>query len=203
MMRNTTRQSGTYKLPPTLAYPTLLPLALTPEINGVLCYVIKHYGTDGIAVSINRQKADGDIDISMAFSDWRGNKIDISDKTQQSLAVSYFYDKYLKIFIDAMRIINMQFAQYYMVVGNDDLILTDIRLGQYKLTGPGMVRDIFNKLIRTQEVIKIELIDDKALTAIERGFGSYAGNLILKPSKFRTVERPELGTCPLYVEVRR
>jgi len=229
MTRNTTPRSGTSKddeLPPLsqrrtkgrqratppaiqppvlgiLPYPTLFPLSATPEIKNLLCYIIRHYGTGGLSVVVERHKADNDVDVGIVYGDWRGVRIDIKEETQSALAARYFHEHHLKMFVETMRLIRIQQAQFYLGIGKDDMVLTDIRLGPYKLTGPGMVRDIFGKLMKTQDVAKIELVDDKVLDAIERGFGSYAGDLILKPSRFRTIERPELGACPLYVEVRR
>lgn len=209
-MRNTTPRSGISKTtqrvqpePAVPPYPTMLPFCTTPEIKNVLCYVLRHYGVDGLSISVVRKPVKGDVNISIMYGNWRGVRTDLESDTQDARAALFFQDKYLTTFLETMRLINIQSAQFYAAVGKDDLILTDIRLGPTKLTGPGMVRDIFGKLMRTPEMLKLEVIDDAATDAINRGFGSYTGDLIIKPSKFRTVERPELGTCPLLVEVRR
>lgn len=205
----TARLISAGKLPPApppislFAYPTLLPLSSTPEIKGALVYVIKHYGTDGLSVVVERKPVEKDVELNIRYGDWRGNKTDIAVDNQASRAALFFQDQYLKKTIELMRLMRMQAIQLYLVVGQTDLMLTDIRQHQHKLSGPGMVRDIFGRMLPTQDVKKVEHLDDVMLAAIDAGFGSYEGNLILKPSAFKTVERTELGLCPLYVEVLR
>lgn len=207
-MRNTTPRSGISKKPNVKtfldsAYPTLLPLSLTPEIKGPLCYIIKHYGVEGLSISIDRRRTNDDVEVSLVYGDWRGNRIGFKDGTKLASAAIYFQEHYALKTMQLMKVLALPSIKLFMVIGNSDLVLTDIMTGPYKLTGPGMVRDIFGKMMMTQEVIKIEQIDERVALAIDKGTGSYAGELIIKPSKFRTVERQEIGTCPLYVEVRR
>ncbi len=64
--------------------------------------------------------------------------------------------------------------------------------------------DLFGKQLRTQEKLKIEIIDERAAKAIEQGTGSYEGDIVLKPSRFRMYHDPETKEySPLYVEVIR
>ncbi len=64
-----------------------------------------------------------------------------------------------------------------------------------------MVRDVFGRIVETPRIIKVEVLDDRVIEAIERGGGAYSDDLIIKPSVFKTIEREELGTCPLFVEM--
>ena len=178
----------------------------TPEIRNTLCYIIKHYGSEGLTVSIWREVVQDDVVVHIAFGNWRGSTIDLKKPSVNTEAAMLFADNYAKSFIEVMRLIKLHYAQYYFVVDTDGLMLTDVAVGpgpsNVKLCGPGMIRDIFGKLIRTQEVVLIEPIDDRSINAIVSGFGSYGGDLIIKPSKFKTVVRDK-SVCPLYVEVRR
>lgn len=183
-------------------YPAPMPFGDVPEVRGLLCYVIRHYGSTGLGVLISRKPGAGDIDVSVTYSDWAGDPIDIGGSTQAALSARYFQEHSLRTVLETMRLAGIPSACLYLAIGQDDLVLTDIKTGPGKLTGPGMVRDVFGRTMTTQEVVKIEHIDDDAAGAIERGFGSYAGDVIIKPSRFRTVERQH-GTVPLYAEVRR
>ena len=67
-----------------------------------------------------------------------------------------------------------------------------------------MVRDIFGMKFATQEVIKVETIDERAYECMMDGSGSYAGDLIVKPSRFRHYHEMASNTyTPMYVEVLR
>ncbi len=80
--------------------------------------------------------------------------------------------------------------------------LVDIRLSLDKFSGPGMVRDLFSKVIPTQEVMKVEILDDQSLEAIKNGVGNYSGDLIIKASTFSTIIRDQ-ELIPSYAIVQR
>lgn len=199
-------QSGTSKpqLPKILPYTKLLALNETPNIKGVFCYVIKHYGSEGLSTLIYRQpNEDG---VTILFGDWLGNSIDIqtNNPTRLTDAANNFVSQHVVKFVNLMHSVNILQTQLFFGIDDDGLILVDMQLSLNKFAGPGMVRDLFGNLHRTQEVVKMEIIDDRALEAIERGTGSYNGDLILKPSSFKMHHNPKADTYqPLYVEVRR
>lgn len=198
MTQKAVQQSGTSKPPQAvLPYPKLLS---DPAIaRDVYCYVIKHYGNVGLSVLIDRTT-----DISVRFGDWNGNVVDMASKTPESDRANRFITNGLRLFASVMKSINLTNAQFFLADVNNDLVLTDIQLSLNKLCGPGMVRDIFGNVFSTQEILKTEIIDDRATDAIIHGSGTYAGNLILKPSKFRLYHNQANNTyVPLYVEVLR
>jgi hypothetical protein len=65
-----------------------------------------------------------------------------------------------------------------------------------------MLKDIFSKQFEIPEIVKVDRIDNNVADYIERGTGSYAGDIIIKPNKFKMVNY-ETNTIPLYVEVIR
>jgi hypothetical protein len=83
------------------------------------------------------------------------------------------------------------------------LLLVDVQVSLNKMAGPGMLRDVFGKIYPTQEVLKIESLDDRAIEYIEKGTGNYEGELIIKPSKFSVFSPNTELLVPLYVEVKR
>lgn len=192
------------------AYPRLLDLRATPELRGLLCYIMAHYGDNGINVLIERRPVDGDIQIRIQIGDWAGQAIDLSKESDYADLGMLFMDRYAQKFVELMKLVGITVAQYYLVpVMADngdgpflhDLRLCDLRLGPIAFAGPGMVRDIFGKMIPTPEIIKIDAMTDDMLDMLDRGFGSYAGNIVVKPSRYRTVERD--ATTPLFAEIRR
>jgi len=110
-------------------------------------------------------------------------------------------DEYLNNIYALMKYIRVDMLQMFIDTTNE-FKLVDIQLSLNKYTGPGMLRDVFNPIISTQEVLAIEPLDDRALEAIKRGTGTYEGDLILKPSKFRLYEDGGLY-FPHYVSVKR
>jgi len=198
------RTSGTskLKLPELLKYPELLPFDSAP-IKDIFCYVIRHYGNAGLSALIYRQPQKDQVVI--ICGDWLGNKIDIvSDKptTLVTHANELVKDRIMVLY-ETMRLIKLDQAQFFFAIVDGELILVDIQVGINKFASPGMLRDVFSKVFPTQEVQKIEILDDRAMEYIEYGSGSYSGDLILKPSRFRMHSVTPDNFVPLYVEVKR
>lgn len=193
------RASGTSKaMPKILAYPHLMPFASTPKIKGIFCYVIKHYGNYGLAVLIYRQLAKDQVNIM--FGDWTGKTIDIRQLDRLGkIATDFIATDRHKLFLRTMQLIRLEQAQFFFAVDDaDELTLVDMQVAINKLAGPGMIKNLFENTMKTQEVLKIETIDSRACEYLEKGSGSYAGDLILKPSNFKMTD-----TGPLYVELKR
>lgn len=192
------------QVPKVLPYPQLLTIEEAPSIKDAFCYVIKHYGTDGISVLIYRQP-DND-QVTVLFGDWKGNNLDIqTDKpTKLSEAANEFVAKDVQTFVNLMHSINIPQAQFFLAIDETSPLLVDMQLSLNKFAGPGMIRDLFGKIYRTQEIRKIEIIDARAMEAVERGTGSYENDIILKPSVFKMHHNQKANSYqPLYVEVRR
>lgn len=194
------------KLPDVLAYPKFHSLdVVEPVIKDHLIYVIRHYGRDGIAVLILRDPNNDRI--TVLCGDWNGNNIDLDGDNANHItqAALVFVQEDLPLFMKTMHAINLRQAQFFLAIDDEGrLTLTDIQIAFNKLAGPGMVRDIFGKIYRTQEVLKIEPADERALEFIRKGTGTYEGDLVIKPSKFTTFgPTVEDSIIPLYAEVRR
>ncbi len=193
-------------LPTVLAYPRMHPLEVCEKhLKDHLCYFIRHYGNEGLSVLISRDpKKD---EVAVLCGDWKGNNIDLSaDSTDRIVQAGLvFLQEDLKLFMNVMHTIKLTQAQFFLALdAGNQLTLTDIQVAYNKLVGPGMVRDIFGKVYRTQEVIKVEALDDRSIEYVGKGTGSYEGDLLIKPSKFTTFSpTAEDEIIPLYVEVRR
>lgn len=134
----------------------------------------------------------------MRIGDWDGKVIN----PMESEAATSFVKKYSPHFISLMSSAKIPQAVFYLSVNGPDIRLVDIRMSLNKFSGPGMVRDLFAKIVDTQEVIKVDNLTPEALTAIKENSGSYAGDLIIKPSAFKTIERPKV-MYPMYGIVLR
>lgn len=203
---NTTPASGISreeKLPKVLPYPQLLPFESTPSIRDIFCYIIKHYGDNGLAVLIYRQP-DKDQVVTIC-GDWKGNNIDIINNDDQLAVLGLqFAQKDLTGFLETMRLVGIDQAQFFFAIADGELVLVDMQVAYNKFASPGMIRDIFGRIYRTQEIVKTEVIDERAVEAIKKGTGSYEGDIILKPTRFRMHHEAEDNSFqPLYVEVRR
>lgn len=193
-------------LPKVLLYPKFSDLQTASKIiKDRLCYIIRHYGNVGISVLILRDpKKDS---VVILCGDWYGNNLDLDNKSPDRLvqASLVFLREDVALFLKTMQLIKLDQAQFFLALDeNSQLVLVDIQFKFDQLCGPGMVRDIFGKIYRTQEILKIEALDDRALEFIEKGTGNYDGELIIKPSKFTTFSPTlESPIIPLYAEVRR
>ena len=190
-------------LPKVLAYPEFIGFdRYYQSVKNIFCYIIKHYGYDGLSVLIYRQP-DKD-QVVVLFGDWRGNNIDIVDDSLLSNAAKAFLEKYMSKFVSIMRTIKIdQMQLFFTMLDDDDLMLVDVQTSLNKFSGPGMIRDIFSKIFKTQEVVKIEILDDRSIEYIRDGAGSYGGDLVIKPSRFRMFNSEINNFSPLYVEVTR
>ena len=199
-------QSGISKpeIPKILKHPGYISINNCDSIKNVYCYVVKHYGSNGLAALIYRQPENDQV--SLLFGDWYGNSLDIQSSEQSRaivLANDFVNKDFLKL-LNVMFSIKIQQAQFFFGIEDDGLVLTDMQLSLNKFASPGMIKDIFGKIFRTQEVKKTEIIDDRAFEYINLGTGSYDGDLVLKPSRFRMFHEQENNIYrPMYVEVRR
>lgn len=184
-------------LPSILPYPEIQKLEKIPEITSQFVYVIKGYGNKGLSVLMHRK----DDNIFYRFADFAGKILNPTKDKHCKL----FLEKYAMQFLLLMRTARIPQAMYYLVVEKDKLRLVDMRVSLNKFAGPGMLRDLYSKIIDTQEVIKTIQLNPEVLEAIQKGTGSYEGSLILKTSVFKTVTRgnvPKLIMYPMYARVR-
>lgn len=200
MIKNTTPSSGSFRaLPSILPAPPLLSWddAGIAQIRNIFCYVQRHY-TSGFVLLYTKLGAD----VSIQAGDWAGNKLDLSDSNRSQLAAQAvdFIDRNNSKIYTLLSTIGLPQAQLFLDANSR---LTDLQTNIDKLVGPGMLQNLFERIVETTETIKIEVIDQRAIDAITAGTGDYAGNLILKPSKFRHVELPNGKLSPLYVQVVR
>lgn len=170
-------------------YPTMFSRETAePLLTDLLCYHIEDYGIDGLSVLVEK-KGDNYI---VTFADWLGTKIELTDtKSRLKDLAAEFLNKNINQLLNIVKMIKLGTAMFYFAIDKDsDFILADVMLHPTKFCGPGMVRDVFGKVFRTQS---IKLIDkyNPELIASNR-------NLIVKPSRYRTVmiEGIEL---PLYM----
>lgn len=191
-------------IPKVLKHPGFIPIDSAPGIKNVYCYITKHYGNDGLSALIYREQKNDQV--SLLFGDWNGGNLDIQGKEETNLTylANKFIEKDFILLLNVMFSIKIPQAQFFFGIDDDGLVLTDMQLSLNKFAGPGMIQDIFGKVYRTQEIKKIEAIDDRAFEYINMGTGSYEGDLVLKPSRFRMHHDQEANTYqPMYVEVRR
>lgn len=191
-------------LPPVLKYPRLLDFRDYGQVvKNLFCYVIRHYGKSGLSVLIYRQPVKDQVVV--ICGDWDGNHIDMAENSELGTMAKHFIDNHLSLFLNTMRLIKLEQVQLFFSLDEKrQLMLVDIQTSINKLSGPGMVRDVFGNKFNTQQVLKIEVLDDRAMECIADGSGSYAGDLIIKPTRFRHYhDMNDNSYIPMYVEVTR
>jgi hypothetical protein len=192
-------------LPPAvLRYPEMFNIDKLASIKDSLCYIIAPYKTEGISVLISKdEKTDSTI---ILFADWNGNKLDLMDKNNKLVIIAdAFLANNVQIFINFMRLIKVKQAQYFISgTEYENMVLVDMQTSLNKWCGPGMIRDLFSKIIKTQEVLKVEPMDDRAIEAIKVGNGIYSGEICIKPSRFRNYHDVENNVySPMYIKALR
>ena len=202
--QNSTQQCGTSniaKVPQILAYPK--PLQFTSDgrlVKNLLCYIIEHYDYDGISLLVYRIPNNNDIYV--VCGDWNGNAIDLTSQTEQASLSNLLIEQKLVDILSIMRYAKIEQAQYFFNHVEKKFVLIDMQVALNKFAGPGMLRDIFGRVFDIPMIKHIGVIDDVTFDAISHGSGTYNGDVIIKPSKFRLHET-ESGYVPLYVELKR
>lgn len=195
-------KSGTSDIPTLLAYPSILTLDECPGIKGIFSYIIEHYGSDGLALMVIRDKSKDEVRVQLG--DWKGNIVDLDDKKHALAEICRsFLDEYGKKMVYMLRLADIERAIFYITINTDRKFkLADVRISYNKFIGPGMLRDVFGKMIEVPKTLEICNLNDDVLDAIKDGSGSLGGSLILKPSRFRTVDWNG-AINPMYVEIVR
>lgn len=167
-----------FKMPALCSYPKLPTIGGRPELNGMPCYVIARYDP-GQAILIKRESGN----IGIQVGDWSGN---ISDRGSQIAAIKDI----TTILAEVMCTIRLPQAQFYL---SKDGKLVDVQVSLNKFLGPGMLRDLFSKVIPTQQIIEIAALTAEKIASI-KGKGD---PVIIKPVRYRFVEKRGLF-IPLY-----
>lgn len=195
MRTKATPQSG---LSSQFQYGQFLPLDKVARLlRDYAVYLIKDYGTDGFCVSISRTYEKTDIDISVIFSDWNGEPIALDGKEPIAVLARYYLKTHSIKMLEVMKAIGIATAKAYLVPGVNDIMLVDV-FHKDGLIGPGMLRDVFGRILPTQEVVKVGRMDDNTAALINVGHGLFGDGTIIKPSKFKAIIGDDGITRPLY-----
>ena len=112
-----------------------------------------------------------------------GKLLDVA-KLKKGSTESIIFATIVPKIIPIMRYVRIPQAEYYFSDGK----LVDVRLSESKFIGPGMLKDIFNKMVPTQEILKIAQVTDTEIVG---------ASAILKPSTYKVME-VEDKVAPLY-----
>jgi len=182
-----------------LPLPKPIPLQEFPGIRGMFCYIIEHYGNSGLSLLIQRNGEH----VQFIIGDWDGNTIPVGDLEHPLCAAANACLNSVSIMAyQVMKHIKIAQALFYFAIHNDKFILVDVRISLNKFIGPGMLQDVFGKVLETQKTICIEILNDAILDSIMVGRDQFSPSLILKPSRFRFATMGN-DPIPLYVEVMR
>lgn len=176
---NLETESGTFRVPSVLKAPKLFNINDVPEIEGVFCYIIEHYGYSGWGCMIAALEGY----TYFKFSDWDGNELDIN-----SVPTAISSD-YVPKLTDTLRYAGVSHAMFFFDVNCN---LVDAQTSVHKMLGPGMINDIFGKSIPIYTKIDLKILDKDDIAELPN-------NIIIKPSKFRSIVRDELNV-PCYIE---
>jgi len=202
MTTSITSQSGIFKVPKVLPYPKYYDHTELRRLEHIYCYVQKHPGSVDLTVLIYRDTQKDDV--YTVFSDASGNLIELeSDATPLGNTSRKFVKDELVNYVRLMNIIKIEQAQYHFSIVDDSLTLVDVRTSLNKCVSPGLIEDVFGKLVNTLKTKNTVILNPSVIDAIIQGQGSYEGNLLIRPSRFRLNDDDPINFAPLYVEIRR
>lgn len=187
---------GTPKLPGLLKYPPMLGID-TQEIFNIYSYLLEPYPLEGISLVIYRVPKDDKLYIIVG--DWNQKQIDLKSKDPKAPLALQVVNQFGTLLAQTMALIKLDQAQFFISTNGKSLpLLCDIQTSINKYLGPGMIRDLFGKVLPVPTVRKLEVVDRRVMDAIKAKTGSYSDHLFIKPSVFRMVGRNGTMT-PLYV----
>lgn len=174
--------------PTLLSYPEVLKLNdVQNEIIDQFCYVIKFYPLNGISVLIKLNHEE--MGTVIRIGDWNGNalKQDNEFKKYEALFLNKYSIQFLELCINA----KIEQIQFYISCQADSMLLVDARTSINNMVSPGYIKDIFGKIMPSQQIIGSPKIMSKdILDSVEK-------NAIIKPSLFKTIIRNN-KMFPLY-----
>jgi len=189
MTKNETPQFGIFK-----KYHTIN--STINDLRGKFCYIIRCGELSGLSVAITRQAEM----VSVICGDWSGNRIDLADSNASVLATKFLND-HLALMVNTMKLIDVSYMQLFFDI---DFTLFDVMVEEYKYIGPGMIRDVFSKVCKTQNIIQVQVLDDTVIEKITKQESIYDCNLIIKPAKFSLYHnQADDDYSPLYAIIKR
>ena len=163
-------------LPSLLPYPKIDALTKEHPINGVFSYIQEMPQLGGLALVIKMPSKSGEV----AFKPGKWDGSAIPDESMRDVA-NFVGDVGVKL-ANIMYLVKVDQAIFYI---SNDHKLVDVRTSLNKWLGPGMVENVFSKVISTPRTIEIASITDDVYNAIMSNKGKYSGNLLIKPSRPR------------------
>lgn len=176
-------------------YPRIVQLEEYDAIAGIFAYIIEDYGQTGLCCRVGRTPDNTATTIDIG--DWAGKKWTPSDPLMGS-----FIQKHLQLLLELIAALKLPIAEFYFVAAAGEFTLVDMRLSSSKFVSPGMLEELFGKVFRIQNTIDKATLTPEMLTSIRSGVGKYAGSLIIKPNRYRTMH-VEGETLPFYIRVLR
>lgn len=174
--------------PSLLSYPEVLTLNdVKEEIVDQFCYVIKQYPLNGISVLIKLNHEE--MGTVIRIGDWNGNalKKDSELKKYEDIFLSNYSIQFLELCMNA----KIEQIQFYMSCQDDSITLVDARTSINNMVSPGYIKDIFGKIMPSQQIIgNPKIMSKDILDSIEE-------KTIIKPSLFKTIIRNN-KMFPLY-----
>lgn len=147
----------------------------------VFCYIIAGYDP-GNSILIRREGGE----VGISIGDWHGNRM---DKAAQPILEQMG----LKL-IEVMRLIRIPQAQFYFSADNK---LVDVQISINKFLGPGMLRDLFGKLVQVQTIIEMANMTPEKVVDIKAKPDVYGKRVTIKPNRYRYIDKDGKIT-PLY-----
>jgi len=176
-----------FKIPTLLPYPKIEHIDNCAEIRGIFCYVVKDY-EPGIAAIIKLHEGD----IGIVVGDWAGNRASPKNKILWEQSEGFLRHSAYS-FVQIMRHIRIDQAEFFI---SSDGLLVDAQVSLNRFIGPGMLRDLFSTVSKTQDVEELTVLDDSKLKKLTSSNNKY----ILKPSRYRHYVRDN-NIYPLYARI--
>lgn len=174
--------------PSLLSYPEILSLNdVRDEMIEQFCYIIKGYPLNGISILIKLN--DEKIGTLIRIGDWNGNSLKPDSELKKYEKI--FLENYCIKFLDLCMNAKIQQIQFYISCEKESMVLVDARTSINNMVSPGYIKDIFGKLMPSQQIIgHPQIISKDILDSVQE-------KVIIKPSLFKTIVRNN-KMFPLY-----
>lgn len=173
-----------YQLPDFVDYPELFNVKDYQVLfNNLYSYIIKPYSIDsGYSLYLGFR----DDNIFIRLADLKSNELNFSNSNNKNVL------KYVDKLFNIMSTAKIRESCFYFSDSNNP-VLVDVMVSSNKFLGPGMIRDVYSKIMPTQEILDIKQLSTS-------NFNDFSGKIV-KPSRFKYVIEDKCFR-PLYGTIR-
>lgn len=142
------------------------------------CYILEPYDVNnGITLYIGFRKDGNSVNVLTRVADFKSNTFNLMSLNNKH--ISNLMEKYHNKLVNILKTAGVLDSLMYFSIVKDELLLVDVMINANQFLSPGLLRDLFGKVLPIQKTVTIDIITAELVK-------NYKGKFI-KPSAFKYV----------------